>query len=84
VASTAGESEDGTGGNAHSPSSLAAIEIPAGATTAVIEVIYTALQHIAVFAGIPATPLSATLKVSEIHAGATEQLGPGVLGPLPP
>jgi len=66
--------------NGHSLSSLAAVEIPAGATTAVVEVVYFATQNI----GVPSKdgPASVTLKASEICASATAQLGPGELVPL--
>jgi hypothetical protein len=69
----------------HSLSSLAAVEIPVGATTAAVVVIFTTTQLIRVdgVADVFANSefLSATLKVSEIAQSATAQLGPGDLFP---
>jgi len=86
VDSAASEAAAAQEESVHSLSSLAAVAIPAGATTAVVQVIYVASQQIHV-AGANKKDIadgffSATLKVSEICKSATAQLGPGVLGPL--
>lgn len=71
---------------ARSVSSLVAVEIPVGATTAVVEVLYVSESEFQVSGANKKDgfdpPSSATLKVSEITAGATVQLGPGTLEPL--
>lgn len=62
--------------DAQSMSSLAAVEIPDGATTAIVQVLYISDGDVLVA---PEDALSATLKVSEMGVGLVSQAGPGNL-----
>ena len=62
--------------DAQSMSSLAAVEIPDGATTAIVQVLYFSDGDVLVGTD---SGLSATLKVSELGVGLVSQPGPGSL-----